>query len=95
MIDATDLLDRLVLMSVTASRKPLPTNIGIFRAKTELSRLLRQVRAGKHFVITQRGQPIAEVGPLKKKARWGDMQGKIRMSDDFCDPIGEMRDYMP
>jgi len=25
----------------------------------------------------------------------GDMQGKIRMSDDFCDAIEDMRDYMP
>jgi len=85
-------------VSTATSQKSLPGTIGAFQAKTELSRLLRQVRAGKSFIITQRGKPVAEIKPLvdeTKKARWGDMRGKIRMSDDFCDPIGEMRDYMP
>jgi len=77
---------------------PGPETVGAFQAKTELSRLLRQVRAGKSFVITQRGTPIAELKPLAaapKKSGWGDMKGKIWMSDDFCDPIDVMRDYMP
>ena len=85
-------------MSTAASLKPLPAIIGVFQAKTELSRLLRQVRAGKRFIITQRGKPVAEISPPAPpmaKGKRGDMQGKIRMADDFCDPIEEMRDYMP
>jgi len=85
-------------MSGSISLKPLPETIGVFQAKTELSRLLRQVRAGKHFIITQRGKPVAEVRPASKQVasgKRGDMQGKIRMSDDFCDAIEDMRDYMP
>ncbi len=76
---------------------PAPESIGAFQAKTELSRLLREVQAGKSFVITQRGTPVAELKPLEtpgKKQGWGDMKGKIRMSDDFCDPIEEMHEYM-
>ncbi len=85
-------------MSTTAAVKSLPATIGSFQAKTELSRILRQVRSGKTFIITQRGKPVAEIKPLDKTpkaGRWGDMQGKIRMSDDFCDPVDGMRDYMP
>jgi len=77
-----------------------PTRIGAFAAKTELSKLLRQARAGKRFIITQRGTPVAELRPVKNedpgkpKSKWGDMKGKIWMADDFCEPIEEMREYM-
>jgi len=75
-----------------------PTKIGAFAAKTELSKLLRQTRAGKSFIITQRGTPVAELRPIEnttsKKSNWGDMKGKIWMADDFCEPIEEMREYM-
>lgn len=75
-----------------------PTKIGAFAAKTELSKLLRQTRAGKSFIITQRGTPVAELRPIEqkepRKSKWGDMKGKIWMADDFCEPLEEMREYM-
>lgn len=76
-----------------------PTEIGAFAAKTELSKLLRQTRAGKRFIITQRGKPVAELRPIepekpKASGKWGDMAGKIWIADDFCAPIVEMREYM-
>jgi prevent-host-death family protein len=37
--------------------------IGAFEAKTKLPELLRQVQAGKRFTITNRGIPVAELGP--------------------------------
>jgi len=39
------------------------TEIGAYEAKTTLPELLRQVQAGKHFTITNRGKPVAELGP--------------------------------
>jgi len=76
-----------------------PVEIGAFAAKTELSKLLRQARAGKRFIITQRGTPVAELRPIEAKpsssvGNWGDMEGKIWVADDFCEPIEEMREYM-
>jgi prevent-host-death family protein len=41
----------------------MKNEIGAYEAKTTLSHLLRQVQAGKHFTITHRGKPIAELGP--------------------------------
>ena len=85
-------------MSNLVSSEP-PIEIGAFAAKTELSKLLRQTRAGKRFIITQRGKPVAELRPIAAEStpdlpRWGDMEGKIRVADDFCAPLDEMREYM-
>lgn len=77
---------------------PRVQEVGAYEAKTHLPRLLRQARAGKTFIITQRGKPVAELKPVSpkvKKGGRGDLKGKIWISDDFCDPIDEMRDYMP
>ena len=79
--------------------KPTPRvqEVGAYEAKTNLSRLLRQTRAGKSFIITQRGKPVAELKPAPVKrdlAGRGDMKGKIWVADDFCEPIEDMREYM-
>lgn len=69
--------------------------VGAFEAKTHLSRLLREVSGGKRVLITQRGKPVAELVPPRRKtgpAR-GDMKGKIRVADDFCEPVGEIEEY--
>ncbi len=76
-----------------------PTHIGAFAAKTELSKLLRQTQAGRRFVITQRGKPVAELRPIEpepvpRENLRGDLKGKIWVADDFCEPIEDMREYM-
>ena len=47
------------------------TEIGLFEAKTRLSELVRQVKAGESFIITQRGQPAAELTPIRQKGQRG------------------------
>lgn len=42
---------------------PVKTEIGAFEAKTRLPELLRQVRAGRRFTITNRGEAIADLVP--------------------------------
>ncbi len=37
--------------------------VGAYEAKTKLPELLRQVQQGKRFTITNRGKPVAELGP--------------------------------
>jgi antitoxin (DNA-binding transcriptional repressor) of toxin-antitoxin stability system len=86
-------------MQTTTERDPdAPLVVGTFEAKTHLSRLLRQARAGKRIVITQRGKPVAEMGPInagiqQKLSHWGDMEGKIWMADDFCDELKELTEF--
>lgn len=44
------------------------TTIGAYTAKTKLPELLRQVRKGKRFTITVRGEPVAELIPSNSGA---------------------------
>jgi prevent-host-death family protein len=86
-------------MSALKITQEKPIEIGAFAAKTELSKLLRQTRAGTRFIITQRGTPVAELRPITSeptgcKNKRGDMKGQIWMADDFCEPLDEMREYM-
>jgi prevent-host-death family protein len=37
--------------------------IGVFEAKSKLSQILQEVKKGKHFTITVRGYPIADLIP--------------------------------
>lgn len=72
--------------------------MGAFEAKTHLARLLRQAQAGQRIVITQRGKPVAELGPVSTVSQpanslRGDMEGKIWMADDFCDELEELKEF--
>ena len=87
-------------MKAAKKLPPLPGNVetvGAFEAKTHLSRILREAQAGKRFIITQRGKPVAEIHPpaqgLLPVPTRGDMKGKIWMSDDFCDPLPDLEKY--
>ena len=42
--------------------------IGTYEAKTHFADLLRQVRAGQGFTITQRGDPVADLIPAGTSA---------------------------
>ena len=70
--------------------------IGAPDAKTHLARLLRGTAAGRTFIITKRGKPVAELRPveMRKARKWGDMKGKIRVVEDFCAPLDDMKNYM-
>jgi len=46
-------------------KQPVKTEIGAYEAKTHLPELLRQVKAGKRFTITHRGEAIADLVPAE------------------------------
>jgi prevent-host-death family protein len=50
--------------------------IGAYEAKTKLPELLRQVREGKRFTITNRGEAVADLVP-SEDAQPGDPRGAI------------------
>lgn len=43
-------------------------SVGIFDAKTHLSELVAQAEQGETIVITRKGEPVAELGPLRAHA---------------------------
>ncbi|NOY70716.1 MAG: type II toxin-antitoxin system Phd/YefM family antitoxin [Deltaproteobacteria bacterium] len=61
--------------------------VNIHTAKTNLSKLIAE---GKEVVIARYGQPVAKLvpfKPLRKDRVPGSAKGKIRMSDDFLEPL--------
>jgi antitoxin (DNA-binding transcriptional repressor) of toxin-antitoxin stability system len=49
--------------SSDARSHEMEIKVGAYEAKAKLPELLRQVRAGKRFTITNRRHPVAEPGP--------------------------------
>lgn len=63
------------------------------QAKSELSRLVRDVLDGKRVRIARRGQPLVELRPIKEDSTLrmpGLLKGKIRISDDFDEVSDEV-----
>lgn len=56
--------------------------VGAYEAKTKLPELLRGVQAGKRYTITNRGRPIAELGPAASRRH------------DTADAVARMKLFM-
>jgi prevent-host-death family protein len=64
--------------------------VNIHQAKTTLSQLLESVQAGEEVIISKAGKPLARLIPyhLEKKPRTpGYWKGRVKMADDFEDPL--------
>lgn len=53
----------LVYIKFALREKVMKIEIGSYEAKTKLPELLRQVKTGKSFTITNRGEAIADLVP--------------------------------
>ena len=70
-------------------RSMAPFNI--YEAKTQLSKLIRRVRAGEEIIIADAGTPVAKLVPIgqPRVARvLGGDRGKIWVAPDAFDPLG-------
>lgn len=71
----------------------METAVGIRELKAHLSTYLRQVKAGKTVIITERGRPIGRIAPLPstKEERIQAMidAGIIQWSGKKLQPIAE------
>lgn len=64
--------------------------VNMHQAKTHLSRLVEQARAGEDIVIGKAGTPVARLVPYsqpRERRRPGALEGKIRIADDFDAPL--------
>ena len=70
-----------------AARRSFTRPVNVHEAKTHLSRLLEDVRAGEEIVVAKNGTPYARLVPLDTptKRRLGFVEGRI--TDDFFDPL--------
>ena len=58
---------------------PQLETIGSYETKTHLADLLRRVRGGQGFTITQRGEPVADLLPAGSGVRRAGVQAAQRM----------------
>jgi prevent-host-death family protein len=68
----------------------MKTEIGSYEAKTKLPELLRQVRKGKSFTITNRGEPIADLVP-SENARLKQQAEAVEAMREFIRKHGRIK----
>jgi len=70
----------------------MKTEVGAYDAKTRLPELLREVKAGKRFTITIRGEAIADLVP-SEAARAADARAAIEKFQAFLreNPVKVLR----
>ena len=63
--------------------------VSVHEAKTQLSRLLRNVSSGEEIIITNGGKPVAKLTAFKNPRRRppGDMKGQFTIPEDFDEPM--------
>ena len=66
-------------------------------AKSTLSQLVKRAEAGEDVVIARNGKPVVRLTRIqgeKPKLPWGALRGKMRMMDNFDEPLEAMKDYL-
>lgn len=61
-------------------------------AKTRLSQLLERVARGEEIIIAKAGKPVARLIGFRGEDRdrtGGQWKGRVRIGDDFDDPLPE------
>ena len=64
--------------------------VGMHEAKSQLSKLVRQVEAGDEVIISNGGRPAAKLikyEPPKEPRKPGRLKGQIRILEGFDDPV--------
>ncbi len=68
------------------------SQVNIFEAKTQLSKLIELAEKGEDVIIARAGKPVARLTRIdsrKKPICYGDLKGKIWIADDFDEPLPE------
>lgn len=65
--------------------------VGIYEAKSKLSKMIKLAQEGEDVVITKNGEDVVRLTPVQKKnADWiGMYKGQIKIHDNFDDPMTE------
>ena len=76
-------------------RKMLQVNV--HEAKTTLSKLIQKVVDGEEVIIAKGNKPVVKlvlVDNLKPKRQLGTARGKIKISENFDEPLEDFKEYM-
>ncbi len=73
-------------------------NVNYEDVKAKFADLIEAALRGDKVVITKNGQQIVELVPIKpthRRRKFGSAKGKIKIADDFDEPLEDFREYMP
>ena len=71
--------------------------VTIHTAKTHLSKLIKELAGGTEIIIASGQTPVAKLiqfNPPHLKRLVGWARGKIKMSEDFNEPLPDFEEYM-
>ena len=71
--------------------------VNIHEAKTNLSKLIQKVINGEEVIIAKGNKPVVKltlIDCLKPQRKLGTAIGKVKLSDDFDEPLEDFKDYM-
>lgn len=66
------------------------TQVNLYEAKSQLSRLVDRAAAGEEIVIAKGGRPLARLVPLAARTaprQLGFLAGQVWVGPDFDDPL--------
>ena len=66
--------------------------VSVYEAKSKLSQMINKALEGEHVVITRNGKDVVKLEPVQKTRRnWiGMYEGKIKIHDNFDEPLAEI-----
>jgi antitoxin (DNA-binding transcriptional repressor) of toxin-antitoxin stability system len=73
------------------------STVTLEEAKAHLDELIAGLRPGEELVITDQGQPLAQVKKAERTSwpcKAGSAAGKIHMAPDFDEPLENFKEYM-
>ena len=71
--------------------------VNVHQAKTNLSKLIQKVLDGEEVIIARGNQPVVKmvlIENLVPTRQLGTAKGKIKISDDFGEPLEDFKEYM-
>jgi prevent-host-death family protein len=66
--------------------------VNMHEAKTQLSQLVARAEEGEEVILARNGKPVVRLVPVEGKPRIppaGLFAGKIKMSQDFNEPLSD------
>jgi prevent-host-death family protein len=72
------------------------SQVNIHEAKTHLSRLVDEAVRGGEVIIARGNKPLVKLVPVaeaRPPRRLGTAAGKVRMSEDFDEPLPDFDEY--
>ena len=85
-----DLVHDLVYPDPRSLEAFMTTTVNVHEAKTHLSKLLERVRLGEEVIVAKAGKPVARLvpfGPRPARRVPGHAKGKVKIFDNFDDPL--------